>query len=224
MKTISEKIKHLQNLIQDWDEAYYIHDKPKVSDAEYDRTFRELKHLEEKSKTEKKITENPGGSFLSPLDKLVKHAVPMLSLNNVFSDLTQTEEALCHAELAQFDKRVREGLGVDDVDYAVCPKFDGLAVSLIYKDGLLVQAATRGDGEFGEDVTENIKTIADIPLRLKTNTPPAVFEVRGEVLMTKANFQRLNEATAQKGEKPFVNPRNAAAGSLRQLDSKITAS
>lgn len=223
---IQIQIDDLIALIERYNYAYFVEDAPCVSDAEYDRVFRQLQTLEQQYPQFARPdspTKRVGGAALSQFVS-VKHVVPMLSLNNVFSDLTQTEEALCHAELAQFDKRVSESLGMDSVDYAVCPKFDGLAVSLIYKDGLLVQAATRGDGEFGEDVTENIKTIYDIPLRLKTDTPPAVFEVRGEVLMTKANFQRLNEAAVQKGEKPFVNPRNAAAGSLRQLDSKITAS
>ena len=223
---IQTQIDDLIAEIEGYNQAYFVQDAPWVSDAEYDRLLRQLQTLEQnypQFSRPDSPSKRVGGAALSQFVS-VKHAVPMLSLNNVFSDLTQTNLAECHAELAQFDKRVREGLGESGVDYAVCPKFDGLAVSLIYKDGLLVQAATRGDGELGEDVTENIKTIADIPLRLKTDTPPAVFEVRGEVLMTKANFQRLNEAAVQKGEKPFVNPRNAAAGSLRQLDSKITAS
>jgi DNA ligase (NAD+) len=153
-----------------------------------------------------------GGAALKEFDS-VTHAVPMLSLNNAFED----------SELIAFDRRCREGLHSDQVDYAGELKFDGLAISLRYEHGSLVRAATRGDGASGEDVTANIKTIRAIPLKLTGTDIPAVLEVRGEVFMYLKDFQKMNAQAAAQGEKEFANPRNAAAGSLRQLDSKITA-
>lgn len=152
----------------------------------------------------------------------VRHTVPMLSLNNAFSP--QNEDGVFdHAEMLAFDERVRSGLNGAPAEYVIEPKFDGLAISLLYRDGVLVQAATRGDGATGEDVTQNVKTIANIPLRLHGDNVPQLIEVRGEVLMLKADFAALNRRQADSNQKPFANPRNAAAGSLRQLDSKITA-
>src|SRR5690606_13321049 len=135
------------------------------------------------------------------------------SLNNAFDD----------ADIEAFDRRVREVLGVDTVAYYCEPKFDGLAISLRYEHGRLVEGATRGDGYTGEDVTANVRTVKSIPLRLATDRPPAVLEVRGEVLMWRKDFERLNAQQLERGEKTFANPRNAAAGSLRQLDPRITA-
>ena len=199
--------------------AYYVNDAPTITDAEYDALFRELAQLEAQHPeciTPDSPTQRVGGAPLPQFDK-VRHAVPMLSLANAFST----------GEVQAFDARVRDGLGVADgvsIEYAVEVKFDGLAISLRYEQGVLVQAATRGDGETGEDVTANVRTIRSIPLRLLGENLPEVLEVRGEVLMKRADFERLNQTQMVKGEKLFANPRNAAAGSLRQLDSRITAS
>jgi DNA ligase (NAD+) len=195
--------------------AYHVLDAPTIPDAEYDRLFAELERLEA-AHPELVAPDSPTrrvGAPPIPEFTQVTHSVPMLSLNNAFSD----------EDVENFDRRVREGLGVDEVSYACEVKFDGLAVSLRYEAGLLVQAATRGDGATGEDVTVNIRTVRAIPLRLQGEAIPAVLEVRGEVLMFKADFARLNERQNAAGLKPFANPRNAAAGSLRQLDSRITA-
>ncbi len=195
--------------------AYYVLDAPSVPDAEYDRLFRELQALEAAHpalSTPDSPTQRVGGAPLATLAQ-VRHRVPMLSLNNAF-------EA---AEVEAFDKRVREALDVAQVDYAAELKFDGLAMSITYEDGVLVQAATRGDGETGEDVTANVRTIRVIPLTLQMANPPRRLEVRGEVLLFKADFAAMNQRQREAGEKEFVNPRNAAAGALRQLDSRITA-
>ena len=195
--------------------AYYVLDAPSVPDAEYDRLFRELQALEAAHPallTPASPTQRVGGAPLPSLAQ-VRHRVPMLSLNNAF-------EA---AEVEAFDKRVREALDTAAVDYAAELKFDGLAMSITYKDGVLVQAATRGDGETGEDVTANVRTIRVIPLTLQMANPPRRLEVRGEVLLFKADFAAMNQRQREAGEKEFVNPRNAAAGALRQLDSRITA-
>ena len=195
--------------------AYYALDAPTVPDAEYDRLFRELQDLEESHPTLKsadsptrRVGAPPQAGFAT-----VVHRTPMLSLANAFDE----------ADLKAFDKRVREGLGEVEVAYAVELKFDGLALSLSYENGVLTGAATRGDGATGEDVTANVRTIASIPLRLSTADPPALLEVRGEALLFKEDFAALNRRQAEAGEKQFVNPRNAAAGSLRQLDSRISA-
>jgi DNA ligase (NAD+) len=195
--------------------AYYVLDNPIVPDGEYDRLYRELLDIEATHPewiTSESLSQRVGGSALKAFDSVI-HAVPMLSLNNAFED----------EELIAFDRRCREGLHIDQVDYAAELKFDGLAISLRYEHGSLVRAATRGDGASGEDVTANIKTIRAIPLKLNGENIPAVLEVRGEVFMHLKDFQKMNEQAATKGEKEFANPRNAAAGSLRQLDSKITA-
>ena len=210
-----QRINQLRERIRQHDYQYYVLDTPIVSDNEYDGLFRELQALEadyplliQADSPTQRVGGTPLRSFSS-----ITHRVPMLSLNNAFSE----------EELAAFDRRVREGLGVSEVEYAVEPKFDGLAITLTYENGVFVQGATRGDGYTGEDVTQNLKTIRSIPQRLHAENPPKLLEVRGEVLMFKADFEALNLDQARRGEKLFANPRNAAAGSLRQLDSNITA-
>ncbi|HEY0296036.1 MAG TPA: NAD-dependent DNA ligase LigA, partial [Bordetella sp.] len=200
---------------------YYVHDEPSISDADYDALMRELQALEAAHPellTPDSPTQRVGAAPLAEFGS-VRHAVPMLSLGNAFES----------DDVEAFDKRVADtlhGAGLlaaeAQVDYFCELKLDGLAISLRYENGELVQAATRGDGQEGEDVTSNIRTIRAIPLRL-LGAPPRVLEVRGEVLMNRADFERLNQAQAARGEKVFVNPRNAAAGSLRQLDPRITA-
>ncbi len=205
----------LRQTIAEHNFRYYVQDAPTVSDAEFDGLFRELQALEHEYPslaTADSPTQRVGGAPAAAFDG-VAHRVPMLSLANAFSD----------DEAAAFDRRVREALGVDLVLYAVEPKFDGLAVSLVYEDGVFTVGATRGDGSSGENVTANLRTVRAIPLRLPIDAPP-LLEVRGEVLMLKRDFESLNAAQAAKGDKLFANPRNAAAGSLRQLDARISAS
>jgi len=200
---------------------YHVLDDPQIADSEYDRLFRELQELEEQYPpllTDDSPSQRVGAP---PLDKFVRveHQVPMLSLGNAFDD----------TDMLEFDKRVRDRLADENeydggpIAYVAEPKLDGLAVSLIYQDGLFVRGATRGDGQFGEDITPNLKTINSLPLRLHS-APAGRFEVRGEVFIDKRSFEQLNHAQAAAGEKTFANPRNAAAGSLRLLDSTITAS
>ncbi|TWI67520.1 DNA ligase (NAD+) [Pseudoduganella lurida] len=195
--------------------AYHVLDAPTIPDAEYDRLFIELQELEA-AHPDLALPDSPtqrvGAAPLGQFDA-VTHVVPMLSLNNGFSD----------EDIDNFDRRVREGLDAGQVDYACEVKFDGLAINLRYENGVFVQAATRGDGYTGEDVSANIRTIKSIPLRLHGEALPDVLEVRGEVLMFKADFAAMNERQRAAGQKEFVNPRNAAAGALRQLDSRITA-
>src|SRR6202171_4031918 len=194
---------------------YYVEDTPAVSDAEYDSLFRELQAIERDYPalaTPDSPTQRVGGQPATEFDP-VTHRVPMLSLNNAFAD----------EEVESFDRRVRTALGAERVDYAVEPKFDGLAVSLVYERGQITLGATRGDGYTGENVTANLRTVRAIPMRLPAGAP-SLLEVRGEVLMLKRDFAALNAAQSSAGEKIFVNPRNAAAGALRQLDSAITAS
>ncbi|QBJ77496.1 NAD-dependent DNA ligase LigA [Aquitalea sp. USM4] len=215
----------LRQLLTRYGHEYYVLDAPSVPDAEYDRLFRELQALEDahpELKTPDSPTLRVGGAPL-PAFSQVTHRVPMLSLGNAFSDMQAADFDLRHAELIQFDERIRRELGEPVIRYATEPKFDGLAISLLYRDGVLEQAATRGDGITGENVTENIRTIQSIPLKLAISQPPALLEVRGEVLMFKRDFERLNAEQVARGDKTFANPRNAAAGSLRQLDSRITA-
>ena len=215
----------LRQLLTRYGHEYYVLDAPSVPDAEYDRLFRELQALEDahpELKTPDSPTLRVGGAPL-PAFSQVTHRVPMLSLGNAFSDMQAADFDLRHAELIQFDERIRRELGEPVIRYATEPKFDGLAISLLYRDGVLEQAATRGDGITGENVTENIRTIQSIPLKLAISQPPALLEVRGEVLMFKRDFERLNAEQLARGDKTFANPRNAAAGSLRQLDSRITA-
>jgi DNA ligase (NAD+) len=213
---IAERARALREAIALHNYRYYALDAPTIPDAEYDALFRELERLEAEYPAlvvPDSPTRRIGGVPLSEFAK-VRHRTPMLSLSNAFED----------DEVVAFDRRVREQSGVDEVEYAAEPKFDGVAVSLTYRDGAFVRGATRGDGETGEDVTLNLRTIRAIPLRLPAQPPPPRLDVRGEVLMLKRDFDTLNAEQAHKGEKTFVNPRNAAAGSLRQLDPKITAS
>lgn len=207
--TLREQINHYNYL-------YYVADNPEVPDAEYDRLFRELQQLEQDHPellSPDSPTQRVGGEPLAKFAE-VEHALPMLSLDNAFDQ----------EELAAFDKRVREWLNTDQPQtYAAEPKLDGLAISIRYENGVLVQAATRGDGTRGEDVTNNVRTIRTVPLKLQGENVPAVVEVRGEIFMPKDGFEKLNQSQLDNNRKVFVNPRNAAAGSLRQLDSKITA-
>ncbi len=224
MNPTAQHIRHLTDLLNRYAYEYYTLDAPSVPDAEYDKLFRELEALE-RNHPELKLPDSPtqrvGGEPLAGFAE-VRHEVPMLSLINAFSP--QDENGVFdHAEMYAFDQRVRDGLEGGNPEYVIEPKFDGLAISLLYRDGVLVQAATRGDGTTGEDVTQNVKTVANIPLRLHGDNPPELIEVRGEVLMLKADFAALNKRQAENGQKTFANPRNAAAGSLRQLDSRITA-
>jgi DNA ligase (NAD+) len=214
MQGAAARARFLRGEIERHNHAYYVLDAPTIPDAEYDRLFRELQEIEARHPelcTPDSPTQRVGGAPLAEFGQL-RHGVPMLSLNNAFSD----------EEVAAFDRRCREGLGADEVEYAVEPKFDGLAITLIYADGLFVQGATRGDGYTGEDVTQNLRTVKCIPLRLPEDAPPRL-EVRGEVLMFRRDFDKLNQRQRERGDREFANPRNAAAGSLRQLDSKITA-
>lgn len=217
---VMARLSELRRLLERYAHAYYVCDAPEVPDAEYDRLYRELEALERASPeliTPDSPTQRVGAPPLSAFEQ-VTHRVPMLSINNAF-----TVE-----EVEAFDQRCRDGLGLspDDppIDYACEPKFDGLAISLIYQNRRFVQGATRGDGATGEDVTLNLRTIRSVPLHLDPAAPNGRFEVRGEVLIRRADFVRLNAAQESAGEKLFANPRNAAAGSLRQLDSSITAS
>ncbi len=213
--TLAERAAFLRAEIERHNRAYYVFDDPEIPDAEYDRLLCELQEIEAahpELATPDSPTQRVGGAPL-PTFRQVAHEVPMLSLNNAF-----TAE-----EVTAFDRRCREALGVDEIDYACEPKFDGLAVTLRYERGVFVRGATRGDGFTGEDVTQNLRTVRNIPLRLAGSGYPEVLEVRGEVLMLRADFQKLNEHQRAAGEKVFANPRNAAAGSLRQLDPKVTA-
>ncbi|MCB1931260.1 MAG: NAD-dependent DNA ligase LigA [Candidatus Accumulibacter sp.] len=214
-----DRVHALRDAIEQHNIAYYGHDAPLISDAEYDRLFAELQALEGEhpellsvDSPTQRVGAAPQAEFAA-----VTHATPMLSLSNAFAD----------EEVAAFDRRVREGLAVEgegsEVNYSAEPKFDGLAVALLYENGCLRRGATRGDGFTGEEVTANLRTLRSIPLRLQGSDWPAVFEVRGEVLMLRSDFERLNARQRAKGDKEFVNPRNAAAGSLRQLDPRITA-
>ena len=214
---VSVRINQLRADINRHNQSYYQFDSPDIPDADFDDLMQELEALEEKHPeqiTPDSPTQRVGSEPISEFQQVV-HLMPMLSLNNAFSD----------EDFSAFDKRLADRLvaGVD-IEYMVEPKLDGLAISLIYDDGQLTRAATRGDGQVGEDVTENIKTIGSIPLILRGEGVPSKVEIRGEVFMPLLGFSQLNSTAEKLGEKPFANPRNAAAGSLRQLDSKITAS
>lgn len=212
---LRERVDWLRQEINRHNHAYYTLDNPTIPDAEYDRLFRELQDIES-AHPELLTLDSPThrvGSISSTQFEPVTHQAPMLSLQN----------GLTKEEVEAFDNRVRELLGVEQVEYEAELKFDGLAISLRYENGILVQAATRGDGFTGEDVTANIRTIRSIPLTLALSDNPAVLDVRGEVLMFRPDFHRLNEAQREAGLREFINPRNAAAGSLRQKDATVTA-
>ena len=206
-----KRVRELHDMLNQYNYEYHVLDKPSVSDAEYDSLLHELFTLEKdfpELQTSDSPTQRVGGNILEMFNK-VRHRTPMLSLGNAFSE----------SDLRDFDRRVRQAVG-EDVTYVCELKIDGLAVSLRYEDGIFAQGATRGDGTTGEDITMNLKTIRSIPLRLKD---PVTIEVRGEAFMPKRSFEKLNEAKLKREEEPFANPRNAAAGSLRQLDPKIAA-
>ncbi|MDP5070507.1 MAG: NAD-dependent DNA ligase LigA, partial [Congregibacter sp.] len=206
----------LREQLERWNYEYYVLDQPSVPDQDYDTALRELQALEARypemcdvSSPSQRVGAPPLSAFES-----VAHPMPMLSLDNAFTD----------EELAAFLQRVVDRLDVDAVPELVAePKLDGIAVSLIYRQGILVRAATRGDGTRGEDITLNVRTIGSVPLKLRDTNWPDEVEIRGEIFMPRAGFEAFNEQARRTGEKPFVNPRNAAAGSLRQLDSQITA-
>ncbi|MBB3103701.1 NAD-dependent DNA ligase LigA [Azomonas macrocytogenes] len=216
----AERIAQLRSEIDTHNYRYYVLDEPSVPDSEYDRLFIKLKELENEHPeliTPESPTQRVGGEALAAFGQ-VRHDVPMLSLGNAFED----------KDLLDFDRRVRKGLGFSvstnvEVEYSCEPKLDGLAVSLLYENGQLVRGATRGDGTIGEDISANVRTVRNIPLRLHGNGWPALLEVRGEIYMPKSGFEALNARQLETGSKTFANPRNAAAGSLRQLDPKITA-
>jgi DNA ligase (NAD+) len=217
---VLQQLIELREKIHTANVAYYALDNPTIPDAEYDRLFRELQALEKKypsAVTSDSPTQRVGSTPLSAFTQ-VPHRLPMLSLDNAFN----------HDELREFHRKVNERLVsldivVDEIEYACEPKLDGIAVSLLYKKGRLVQGATRGDGSTGEDITQNVRTVASIPLRLRGEDYPEELEVRGEIYLPKAGFEKLNFLADARDEKRFANPRNAAAGSLRQLDSRITA-
>lgn len=217
---VREQLETLRENIRRYDYAYYVLDDPEVPDAEYDRAMRELQALEEHHPdlvTADSPTQRVGIKSETEFRE-VEHILPMLSLDNAF-----TEE-----ELHDFDRRVKDrlekaGYEESEIEYVAEPKLDGAAVSLVYENGVFTRGATRGDGRVGEEITHNLRTIEAVPLRLRGSTPPDRLEVRGEVYMPKAGFIEYNREASRRGEKPFVNPRNAAAGSLRQLDARLTA-
>jgi DNA ligase (NAD+) len=216
-KTVKQEIEKLRQDINNYNHHYFVLDDPIISDAEYDQYLHKLRKIEQQHPelvTADSPTQRVGAKPLKEFAE-VRHDVPMLSLENGFSE----------EDVFAFDQRIHERLNVQhDIEYACEPKLDGLAVSIRYENGLLVRAATRGDGETGEDITQNIRTIPMIPLRLHGDDYPDILEVRGEVYMPKKGFLELNERARKTGDKIFVNPRNAAAGSLRQLDPAMTAS
>ncbi|CAM8345638.1 NAD-dependent DNA ligase LigA [Candidatus Methylopumilus planktonicus] len=214
-ENIKDKIQELIEKLSTFDYQYYVLDNPSISDFEYDKIFRSLVDLENENPElirPDSPSQRVGGKALDAFESVI-HRQAMLSLNNAFDD----------DELIAFDKRIKDDIGIDEVEYAVEPKFDGLAITLTYENGIFVQGATRGDGYTGENVTHNLKTIRSIPTKLNYIHPPKLLEVRGEVLMLKKDFELLNQKQESLGEKQFANPRNAAAGSLRQLDPRITA-
>lgn len=216
MASIELEINQLRDQLRHHEYLYHVQDAPEIPDAEYDKLMQKLRRLEVENPqlvTEDSPTQRVGATPLAAFES-VRHDVPMLSLDNVFDE----------ASFLTFDKRVRERLaGQSEMVYCCELKLDGLAVSLLYEQGCLVRAATRGDGTRGENITQNIRTVKAIPLRLKGNDIPDRLEVRGEVFMRQAGFEQLNHNARAQGGKVFANPRNAAAGSLRQLDPKITA-
>ncbi len=208
----SQRVAELQKFLHQYNYEYHVLDNPSVPDAEYDQLLHELIYLEEQFptlKTADSPSQRVGGAVLEMFHK-VQHRTPMLSLGNAFNE----------EDLLDFDRKIRQAVG-ENFSYVCELKIDGLAVSLLYEQGLFVRGATRGDGTTGEDITENLKTVKSIPLRIQK---PLTLEVRGEVYMPKQSFLNLNKARAERDEEPFANPRNAAAGSLRQLDTKVAAS
>ncbi|QQZ30215.1 NAD-dependent DNA ligase LigA [Thiothrix subterranea] len=216
MQEVQQQLETLREQLRYHNHRYYVLDDPQIPDVEYDRLFRELQSLEAAHPdliTPDSPTQRVGAAPLTEFGE-IKHVIPMLSLGNVFSD----------EELLAFDKRIHDRLKSDaETEFVAEPKLDGLAISILYENGAFTRAATRGDGETGEDVTHNVRTIASVPLRLLGEGYPAVLEVRGEIYMPKAGFEAFNAKMRALGEKTFVNPRNAAAGSLRQLDPRLTA-
>lgn len=215
VQSVSKRIQQLRDEINHHNYRYYVLDEPEIPDEEYDRLLRELQQLEQQYPefiTPDSPTQRVGAAPLAQFEE-VQHLLPMLSLNNAFDE----------QEVTDFDRRAREKLGCEMIEYAAEPKLDGLAISLIYEHGVLQRGATRGDGYTGEDVTQNLRTLETIPLRLVGKSHPELLEVRGEVIMSRSGFEKLNQAQRHKGDKTFANPRNAAAGSLRQLDPRITA-
>jgi len=215
--TADKEVEQLRQQLEDWNYRYYVLDQPTVPDAEYDRCLRRLQSLEEANpalQTPDSPTQRVGATPIAQFSQ-IQHEVPMLSLENAFDA----------SELRDFDRRVLDRLGLPDaqIDYACEPKLDGIAVSLLYRRGVLERGATRGDGNTGEDITHNVRTIPSIPLKLRGEGFPEVLEVRGEIYMPLAGFEQLNARARERGEKTFVNPRNAAAGSLRQLDARLTS-
>lgn len=214
---VQKRIRQLVDLINYHNYRYHVLDDPEISDAEFDRLFAELKELEEKYPElipPDSPTVRVGGVALDKFEPF-RHETPMLGLDNVEDE----------ASFMEFHERVVKGLDGARVEYVTEPKYDGVSIELVYENGVLVAGATRGDGETGENVTSNVKTIRTVPLKLLPNTGwPSLLEVRGEVLLNLQNFEKLNNEQIENGGKPFANPRNAAAGSLRQLDPKITAS
>ncbi|MGP4132657.1 hypothetical protein OJE16_24290 [Pantoea tagorei] len=216
MKSVQDQITELRTTLRHHEYLYHVMDAPEIPDAEYDRLMRALRALEEQHPeliTPDSPTQRVGAAPLTVFEQ-VRHEVPMLSLDNTFDE----------AGFLAFNKRVQDRLkNSDDIAYCCELKLDGLAVSLLYENGLLTRAATRGDGTTGENITANVRTIGAIPLRLKGDDVPARLEVRGEVFMTQRGFEKLNAEARRTDGKIFANPRNAAAGSLRQLDPRITA-
>lgn len=212
MIDVEKRVAELNKILHEYGYAYYVLDKPIATDAEYDKLLQELIHLEQQYPHlvyPDSPTQRVGGAVLEGFQK-VTHSYPMLSLGNAFNE----------ADLRDFDRKVRQAIG-ENFNYVCELKIDGLAISLRYENGSFIQGATRGDGQVGEDITANLKTIRAIPLRLKE---PVTIEVRGEAYMPKKSFEQLNKAREENGEETFANPRNAAAGSLRQLDPKVAAS
>jgi len=219
LEQVRAEYEQLKDELNQHNHSYYVLDEPTIPDSEYDRRMRRLQEIEQQNPellSDDSPSQRVGGAPL-PSFSQVSHAVPMLSLDNAFSE----------EELQAFDRRISDRLNYkidQQIDYVCEPKLDGVAVSLLYHDGLLVRGATRGDGKVGEDITANVRTINSIPLKLSGAGIPELLEVRGEIYLPRSGFDKINAVAMAKGDKPFVNPRNAAAGSLRQLDSKITAS
>ena len=215
-RAAATRVAEVRELLDRYNYQYYVLDNPEVPDAEYDRLMLELRELETRypelltaTSPTQRVGATPAAAFGA-----VRHRIPMLSLENAFSE----------QDVRDFERRIRERLPLEEpIRYSAEPKMDGLAVSARYENGVFVQGATRGDGETGEDITQNLRTIGSLPLKLRAADAPRVFEVRGEVFMPLAGFEKLNKEAVARGEKAFVNPRNAAAGSLRQLDPRMTA-